>query len=302
MDRFDNEFLKGAYDLHLHIGPDTRPRKVDDIEMAERAVRAGMRGFGMKSHVCSTAERAALIRKQYPGLNAVGVIALNYAVGGINPVAVETMAKEGGRLVYFPTCDALQDVERLIKMAPEMIETQIKLREAGILSGGLTVFDADGALSRETLFVLEVIRDNDLTLCTGHIAPEETFALVTKAHEMGVRRMIVTHVDWPGTFFDIPAQQRLVELGCMLEHAYTSPCIPYPEAFAQIKATGPAHNILVTDLGQISLPEGKGMPVTGPMPYPDEGLKIFARMAFENGISYADVRRMVTECPAAMVE
>lgn len=31
------ELLQGSYDLHIHLGPDVMPRKLEDLEMAARA-------------------------------------------------------------------------------------------------------------------------------------------------------------------------------------------------------------------------------------------------------------------------
>lgn len=60
------ELLEGAYDLHVHTGPDVMSRKLDDLEMAERIRKVGMKGYGIKSHYFCTAERAKLVHKVYP--------------------------------------------------------------------------------------------------------------------------------------------------------------------------------------------------------------------------------------------
>ena len=84
-----NALLHDACDLHVHSAPDVLPRKMDDIEMAQRIVASGMKGYAIKSHYFCTSERAGLIRKMFPGCYAIGTITLNSAVGGINPMAVE---------------------------------------------------------------------------------------------------------------------------------------------------------------------------------------------------------------------
>ena len=37
-----DSIITGAYDLHVHPGPDVMPRKFDDFELAERVVDSGM--------------------------------------------------------------------------------------------------------------------------------------------------------------------------------------------------------------------------------------------------------------------
>ena len=43
------ELIQGAYDLHVHSAPDVMPRKMDDLEMAQRIVASGMAGYALKS-------------------------------------------------------------------------------------------------------------------------------------------------------------------------------------------------------------------------------------------------------------
>src|SRR5207247_5227474 len=74
--------IAGAYDMHVHSGPDVMPRKFDDVLLAERVRDSGMAGFVIKSHYVCTADRAALIRQLYPDVHAYGGVVLNNAVGG----------------------------------------------------------------------------------------------------------------------------------------------------------------------------------------------------------------------------
>ena len=102
-----DKLLQGAYDLHIHTAPDVVPRKCDDLELAQRLIACGMQGCAIKCHYADTSARAALLRKQFPQLDIVGGITLNRASGGLNPDAVERSAQMGGRLVWFPTLEAL---------------------------------------------------------------------------------------------------------------------------------------------------------------------------------------------------
>ena len=80
-----NELIRGAYDLHVHSAPDVLPRKMNDIDMAERIRQSGMGGYAIKSHFFCTSERAELMRTLYPDVDYVGTITLNSAVGGDQP-------------------------------------------------------------------------------------------------------------------------------------------------------------------------------------------------------------------------
>ena len=87
------DLLKGAYDLHIHCGPDVVPRSVTGLEMARRAAACGMAGFALKAHYGCTCQEAALINELVPECHAVGTLTMNSSTGGISPMAVETAAR-----------------------------------------------------------------------------------------------------------------------------------------------------------------------------------------------------------------
>ena len=74
--------------------------------LARRFAELGLAGFVLKSHYAPTAERAAVVRAAVPGVWALGAIALNNGVGGLNAQAVEIAARGGARIVWLPTVDA----------------------------------------------------------------------------------------------------------------------------------------------------------------------------------------------------
>src|SRR5216683_5864981 len=76
------EALEGAYDLQVHVAPDVIERRIDDLDLAKEFLAHGLRGFVLKSHYMSTAERARVVSRAVPGIEAYGAISLNHAVGG----------------------------------------------------------------------------------------------------------------------------------------------------------------------------------------------------------------------------
>jgi hypothetical protein len=98
--------LDGVIDLHVHAGPDVRPRKMSGLELARAARAAGMRGFLFKNHHAPTAISAGVLREAVPGLAVFGGVALNRSVGGLNPEAVEAALRMGAAAVWLPTLDA----------------------------------------------------------------------------------------------------------------------------------------------------------------------------------------------------
>lgn len=294
------DLLKGAIDLHVHSAPDLLPRKMDDLEMAQRIIRAGMRGFAAKSHYFPTAERAKIARKLYPGCNTIGTITLNASVGGINPMAVEMAARSEARLVWFPTVDSRQEQEHLAGLVgdpdaklPFWARIQIEMKQQGIVAPPVYILNESGKLTDETLDVLDVIAKYNLILATGHLSHAETFALVREAHARKIDRIIVTHVDFPTTFYSIDEQRQLVSYGAFMEHCYTTPAtgkIGWDVAIDQIRAVGAQNVVLATDLGQPAAV------------YPDEGMALYAEKLLQAGIDESDVVRMAVVNPSALVD
>lgn len=265
------ELLQGAFDTHLHIGPDVVERKIDDISLARRFAELGMAGFVLKSHYTSTAERASVVRAAVPGVLVLGAIALNRAVGGMNPLAVEVAAREGARTVWLPTVDSVNEShEREAPpgaKVPVWVKLQLELREQGVEIEPVPVLDAGGAVLPETRAVLARIARHQMVLATGHLGREEIFAVVDAALQEGVREIVITHPEFPSQNLSVQDQCALAQRGALLERCFTTPHtgkIEWKQWIENIRAAGPAHSILSTDLGQIFNPpvqDGMGLMV-----------------------------------------
>src|SRR5256885_14512128 len=90
------ELVRGGFDPHVHVAPDFAPRRITDLELAERCLELGLAGFGLKSHYTATAERAAVVNAAARGARALGTITPNHAVGGLSPPAPEAVPPRGG--------------------------------------------------------------------------------------------------------------------------------------------------------------------------------------------------------------
>ncbi|SKC36576.1 DUF6282 family protein [Maledivibacter halophilus] len=290
------DILNGAYDLHIHSAPDVMARKMNDLEMTKRAKAKGMKGFAIKSHFFCTSERASIVKEIYPDVNVIGTICLNNAVGGVNPTAVEMAARSGAKIVWMPTVDSENEQSRLragtLKKLPYWATIQQEMKKEGVLSHSIKVLE-NGELKQEVYEVLKVIAKNNMVLATSHLTHDETFAVVEAAAKLGVNRIIVTHVDFPTTFYTVEEQKKLVDFGAYMEHCFTTPAtekVAWDVVFDQIKKIGSKHCILATDLGQPTAL------------YPDEGLEKFALTLLENGFNEKDIDNMIRVNPKYLVE
>lgn len=292
------ELIKGAYDLHVHSAPDVLPRRMDDLEMAGRIVESGMAGYAIKSHYFCTAERAQLIREWYPECDAVGTITLNCSVGGINPAAVEMAGRSGAKIVWFPSCDSAHERSHVFdgspgKKLPYWAQIIIEMKEEGIESPVISLFDEDGRLKNQVYETLEIIAKYNMVLATSHISHKEAFALAAAAKERKVERIVVTHVDFPTTFYTVEEQKELVKFGAYMEHCYTTFAtgkVDFDETWRQIREIGAEHVILSTDLGQKTAI------------YPDEGMLAFATRLLERGMTEKEIRMMMVHNTVRLIK
>lgn len=289
--------LAGAYDMHVHSGPDVLPRKFDDLLLAERARESGMAGFVLKSHYVCTADRASLVRQVYPDVKAYGGIVLNNAVGGLNPIAVDIAGRLGARVVWLPTVDSANELENVEgqkdeSKLPYWMSIAREMRALGIAGPWLRVTDEDGKVGRATHECLDLIAKHDMVLATGHISPAEMPAVVKAARERGVRRIVITHPEFPTTCLSIEQQRELARFDVFFERCFTTwftGKISIEQVFHNIRSLGASTTILSTDLGQSN------------NPHVDDGLTMFFARLLDAGFSETDVQRMASHNAAEVL-
>lgn len=284
------EAIAGAYDLHVHVAPDVIGRRIDDIGLAQEFLSRGLKGFILKSHYVPTAERAKVVTKAVPGIQAFGSITLNHAVGGLNPVAVEIAGRSGAKLVWMPTVDAENETAGLPtgghKKLPFWAEIQRELAAMGISPPRMRVIDDSGDLVPQARACMELIARRDMILATGHVGREEIFALVKGAKEMGLRKVLVTHAEFPSQNLTADEQAALADMGAVIEHCFTTTYTgkaDWETVFANIRRTGPERCLLSTDLGQTVNPEVS------------VGFAMFAQSLLDAGFDAAHIRRMAVK-------
>ena len=99
-------FLDGAIDLHIHVGPDYMPRYGDSLKLATEASNHSMKAIVIKQHLASTVASAYLANEAIKGTLVYGGISLNEPSGGFNARNVIAAVKSGGKMIWLPTVDA----------------------------------------------------------------------------------------------------------------------------------------------------------------------------------------------------
>lgn len=282
------ELVRGAYDVHIHVGPDVMRRRIDDVTLADRFAEVGMAGFVLKSHYVPTAERAEVVRRARPGVDALGAITLNASVGGMNPIAVEIAGRGGAKVVWLPTVDSAnqrqcQAVEPEGATPPMWAQLQEDLRAAGMAADPVDVLAPNGEVTTPTRQVLSLIAKYDMALATGHLHQDESAAVIDAAVAEGVRRIVVTHPEFTSQRIGAERQRVLAAKGALLERCFTTPYtgkVEWDVWFHNIRAAGPESSVLSSDLGQ---------PFNPPV---EDGLALCADRLLAAGFSDDEVRVM----------
>ena len=105
---------------------------------------------------------------------------------------------------------------------PFWAKIQRELSATGISPAPITVLDESGKLNAAARRCLELIGKHDMILATGHLGKKEIFALIKGGKELGLKRMLVTHAEFPSQDLTADEQVALADLGAMIEHCFTT--------------------------------------------------------------------------------
>lgn len=276
------DLINGGYDLHIHTNPSHFNRLLDDFEALEQAKEFGMSGILIKSHYESTAARAKIATK-YVGegkIKAYGSIVLNHPVGGLNPFAVYSALEMGAKIIFMPTRDSLNCL-KFGNMDGDFFERK-----------GICILDKNGKLKNEVIKILDIIKEKDGILATGHIATEESMILCREGYKRDIK-MILTHPEWPRTRMSAETQQEFVNMGVFVEKCWYNILdnkYPIEEMVATINKIGAQNCFLSTDRGQVQ----RETPV--------EGMIKFIELLMKNGINEKQIEDMFKTTPKKIIE
>lgn len=267
--------MEGAYDLHTHTSPDFSERSLNDEELLQQADMYKMAGVMLKNHLDPTPARAILANMPEKHMaRAYGSAVMNLSVGGLNPIAAKYYLELGAKVIWMPTVHARNQIEYFG-------------RDKKVDHPGIRLLDEEGKLKPEVFEILELIKDYDAAIATGHISIGESIAVCTAAREKGIRA-VLTHPDWTCTTVPVDIQKSLVEKGVMVEKLWFDIGINHvtAEYMAQtIRDLGVKNCFMATDRGQA----GKEFPV--------EGMMMFMDAMLDCGLSYEEIYLMTHDNP-----
>lgn len=289
------ELMRGAVDIHVHVNPHIFPQNhaQDAMALATQAREAGMRAVVLKDVGVPTTGTAYIV-KRVTGFPVFGSYVMNLANGGINPrgVVVALTHGDGAKIVYFPTGDTLNHF-RYRQKYYKGINLPLTEEQA------ITVL-RDGRLVPEACEVVALIKEYGACLATAHLSPDETHAVVKEARAQGLERIIISHGAWAMTGLSIADLTEFARLGCLIEFEF---CLLTPLMYfvhgetpadprtivEMIRAIGPDHCVISSDLGQLYCP------------LPVEGLRTYMAILLKCGLSAKEIEVMFHRNPARLV-
>ncbi len=272
--------VQGSIDMHVHHAPDAHiRRRVDALQAALQAEEAGMRAIVLKNHDYPTAPLAHIVNRDVHNLTVFGSISLDFAIGGLNPSAVEASAALGAKVVWMPTFSSANDREKL-----------------GFSGEGIRILDKKGKIVPVVQDILDIVKSHDMVLATGQVSAAEAFALVDEANHKGVTKIVVTHPleTRVGAALSIEEQQQMAEKGAFIEHCFlcTMPLgdrLDPMRIVEAVRAVGAERCILTTDLGQDWNPP------------PAEGMRMMVSTLLRCRLSIEEVELMIKVNPAKLL-
>ena len=290
-----DDLVRGAIDLHHHGYPEisfdhrTRHEDVDELAIARAA---GMAGVVLKSHMWPTMGRAYHLRQRVPGIDVHSSITLNPIAGGFSPMAVESAALQGARVMFFPTWGAAHDRERggMSKHLGHFLKQAASLPR----DLGMRATDMSGKVLPEVCECLAVAAEHNLLVCTAHISPAESIAVAQRAKDFGIDSVIFSHPDSNSVAASREEIRDMVALDAVCEFCTLGMLPAYQRitpklAMEIVQEIKPERAIITTDYFFEWCPPAS------------ETLRMLAGTFLQLGMSFSDVSMMMRDNPARLL-
>jgi hypothetical protein len=261
-----DSLVSGAIDMHVHFGPESlMERRQNALQLARAAKEIGLRSLVLKCREYNTVPVALLVSELVPEVQVFGSLTLENEIGGLNPSAVLSAARMGAKIIWMPTFSSSNS-------KPVVEKEEVKE-------------------------IMQIVKEYNVVLASGHVSPQETFALAEQAKRIGFAKLVVTHALQGALTSTLLSRNEIAELargGVYIEHSFwdvlpTMNGIDPRQIVELVKAVGAEQCIMSTDLGQNYNP---------PAP---EGMRLFIATVLRKGLKAEEVEMMVKTNPARLL-
>ena len=289
-EEYVSKILRGSIDLHIHGYPETLVDTGWDFAWeAKSAYDAGMRAIVCKSMHIDTApavyfvqqiiDKYASEKEEEPHpFNVYGGVVLNWSVGGLNPVAAETSAKVGAKIIWLPSHDSAH---------------HMKVLEEG---QGIEVLDKNDDVLPELIEIFKIVAKYDIILDLCHTSTKERFIITEEAQKYGVKKILLSHPTWSNNRMTIDQMAEIARMGAYIgayEYcevpSFNSPDVDRTEVLEIIQKVGVDKIVMATDYGtMLNVP-------------PVEGMKLYIKILRYLGVSEEKIRKMIVINPSKLL-
>jgi len=162
--------------------------------------------------------------------------------------------------------------------------------------GGICIIGEDNGITPEVREIVNIIRQSEAILATGHISVEESIALVAFAKGQGLQKIIVTHPESPLVRMPAQTQIDLSGEGVFFERCYVDTthamehAVTIYEIADSIRRVGIDSTVLTTDFGLASLPP------------PVQGFREYLQKLSNEGFNPVEIRVMAGDNPYSLLD
>ena len=284
------EILCGGVDIHVHGYPEALVDTGWDFAWeAKSAYDSEMRAIVIKSMHSDTAPMAYFVQQiidkyaedkecERHSFNVFGGVVLNWSVGGINPIAVETSAKLGAKIIWLPSHDAAHHMRILNE------------------GQGIEVIDKNNNVIPELIEIFKIVKKYNIILDLDHTSAKERFIITKEAKKYGINKILLTHPQWSVNRMSIEQMAEISKMGAYIglylysafPH-FNNPNCDRTEVIRIIKKVGVDKCVMATDFGSMLNPP------------PVEGMKLYIRLLLAMGIDKKDIKKMLVDNPSKLL-
>ena len=197
--------------------------------------------------------------------------------------------------MWFPTISERKHIELFTK-ANRRPEEFVPTRVPPMTEKPIVVLDENGELKEDVKTCIKMIADADIILATGHCDYDETYAITKYAIEVGVQKIVFTHLPM-FTTMDKEKLKKITDLGGIVEFTYMNQLEATPEDYRMtgaemadyVRFFGPERCLCSTDFGISTVPR------------PVEGMKLLINWLIEQGFTDDEITTMIKTNPAKLL-
>lgn len=215
------ELIQYHVDMHVHSNPDCsplHPQHASNEDVVKLCHDAGMHGFVLKTHMWPAVGLAKKLNEMYDDFTVYPSVSLNLTAGGPYPWVMDMAIKNGARFVWLPTWSSINDK----KCAGGFTQLVINEKSNEYLQDipdeqFYTVCDENGELKDNIKKIIEMAKEANIVLGTGHGTTEEALQVMRYANSIGYKKVVFTHPACNLDAYSMDQLKEFAQLGGVIE-------------------------------------------------------------------------------------